>query len=111
MRKNRVENSYTQNNHFIAFRLEGGPSNQSAIGTWVKVTVGGTTQLREVKAGRSHNGVCSTLVQHFGLGTVDHVDTVQVFWPSGNVQSFGPLDAESFYRLSEGDDTPYKLDW
>ncbi|NOZ02780.1 MAG: CRTAC1 family protein [Deltaproteobacteria bacterium] len=105
------ENLVGQDNHFVAFRLEGKPSNRSAIGAWVMVTTGETTQMREVKAGRSHNGMGSTLVQHFGLGAADHVSGVQVRWPSGNVQAFGALAADRFYGLSEGDESPQELDW
>lgn len=105
------ENLVGQDNRFVAFQLEGTPSNRSAIGAWIKVTAGGVTQLREVKAGRSHNGMGSTLIQHFGLGGVIAVDTVEVRWPSGNVQTFGQLEADRFYRIREDDDNILVLDW
>jgi len=105
------ENLVGQDNRFVALKLEGGPSNRSAIGAWVKVTAGGVTQLREVKAGRSHNGMCSTLVQHFGLAASDVVDTVEVRWPSGNTQTFGPMEPDRFYRIVESDDAVQELDW
>lgn len=105
------ENRVGQDNRFVAFRLEGVASNRSAIGAWVTVTAGGTTQLREVKAGRSHNGMGSTLVQHFGLAANDSVDSVTVRWPSGTTQSHGPLEPDGFYRIVEGAAEVEPLDW
>jgi len=75
------------------------------------VTANGTTQLREVKAGRSHNGMGSTLIQHFGLSIAATVDTVTVRWPSGTTQSHGPLEPDGLYRIVEGAQDVESLAW
>ena len=51
----------------VLLRLEGTQSNRSAIGARVRLTAGGTTQIREIKAGSSYLGE-SDLRVHFGLG-------------------------------------------
>jgi hypothetical protein len=40
-----------------------------------------------------------------GLGQVNRVDQVEVAWPSGRVDRFGPLDADHAYDLREADPT------
>jgi hypothetical protein len=39
---------------------------------------------------------------HFGLGTTDKIEYVQVRWPSGLVEKFQGLKADSIHDLKEG---------
>ncbi len=103
------ENRIGQDHRFVAFSLRGTWSNRSALGARVTVTAGGMSQVREVRAGKGHNGMASTLVQHFGLGLADRVDRVEVRWPSGKTQTVGPLAADRFYRVTEGSDAIEEL--
>ncbi len=96
------ENLVGQDNRFVAFLLEGTTSNRSALGARITVTASGMTQVREVRAGKGHNGMASTLVQHFGLGLAGRVDRVEVRWPSGTTEVFGPLGPDRRYRVVEG---------
>lgn len=96
------ENLVGQDNRFVVFFLEGSESNRSAIGARVEVLAGGMRQIREVRAGKGHNGMASTFAQHFGLGLLETVEQVEVRWPSGRRETFGPLRADSFYYLKEG---------
>jgi hypothetical protein len=40
---------------------------------------------------------------HFGLGAATSVDSVEVRWPSGRIDRWTNLDADTGYRLREGD--------
>ena len=40
---------------------------------------------------------------NFGLGEAGRAEGVEVTWPSGRKESFGPLAADRAYRLREGD--------
>jgi hypothetical protein len=68
--------------HWLEVQLEGVRSNRSAIGAKLRLVTGLTVQVREVGAQSSylsHN----SLVQHFGLGTLQMADTLEITWPSG----------------------------
>ncbi len=88
--------------HWITLRLEGSRSNRSAVGAKVVIRTGTRRQTAEVRSGGSyisHND----LRVHFGLGTVATVDQVTIRWPNGTVETVGPLHADRFYAVREGD--------
>jgi hypothetical protein len=72
----------TTGNHWVRLRLEGDGrrSNRSAIGARVVLTAGGHTQQREVAAARGYLSQ-SELTITLGLGKVDTIDRVEIFWP------------------------------
>ena len=39
---------------------------------------------------------------HFGLGSVEHVDRIDVIWPDGSEESFPGRDVDRFVVLSKG---------
>jgi hypothetical protein len=39
---------------------------------------------------------------HFGLGAAETAETIEVRWPEGQVEVFGPLAARRLHRLEEG---------
>ena len=60
----------------------GSPENREAFGTQVLLEVGGRRYLREVMNMRSTGQSASRL--HFGLGTAEVVDRIEVRWPDGS---------------------------
>jgi len=85
---------------WLRLELEGRRSNRSAIGATVTVRAGGITQTRMVRGGSSYLSH-SSLTLTFGLGAAPRADEVEVRWPAGEVQSFGPLPAGRAHRLVE----------
>jgi hypothetical protein len=75
-------------------------SNRSAIGTRVKVTVAGRDQIDEVMSGSSYYSQ-NDLRLHFGLGTAENVDRVEVLWPSGLKESFADVKANQIVVIQE----------
>jgi len=69
-------------NHWIAFDLEGFESNVDAVGAKVELTGDFGTMVREVRGGESY-GITCTFMCRFGLGDFDVVDQAVVKWPSG----------------------------
>jgi hypothetical protein len=45
----------------------------------------------------------SDLRIHFGLGGHEKVDKLEVFWPSGKVETLTNVVADHFYILKEGE--------
>ena len=92
-------------NHWISLSLQGTKSNRLALNTRVRLTVGEMVQTGEVQSGGSYLSQ-NDLRLHFGIGPSDHVDKVEVFWPSGAVETFTQLAADRFYTIAEGNGTP-----
>jgi hypothetical protein len=96
--------------HWIKFKLIGVKSNRTAIGARVKVTAKtepanpaaeAFTQTAEVASGGSYFSQ-SDLRVHFGLDRAAKVDKVEIRWPSGAVDTLGPLEADRLYTVQEG---------
>ncbi len=87
--------------HWISFELGGTKSNKLALNAQVKVTAGGFTQTDEVRSSGSYLSQ-SDLRLHFGLGASPRADKVEVFWPSGKVDTLKDIAADHFYCIEEG---------
>jgi hypothetical protein len=76
-------------------------SGRDAIGARVRVTVGGRTQVREVRAGSSYLSQ-NDLRLHFGLGDAAIVDRIEVTWPSQRVEVVTKVAANQIVTIHEG---------
>ncbi len=85
--------------HSLRLLLTGGPSNRDAIGSRISIQAGGLTLVRQLTAGGSYlsQGDHRLLV---GIGTA-RVAQVEVRWPSGAVQKFPDLPADTLVHLQE----------
>jgi len=94
-------NTNQNSNHRVLFKLEGTRSNRAAIGARVTIHAGGMTQFDEVHGGGSYLSQ-NDLRLHFGLGSADKMDSVQIRWPSGKVEELKDVAADEIYTLVEG---------
>ncbi len=88
--------------HWVSFELSGIKSNRMAIGARLKLTAGGVTQTDEVHSGGSYLSQSDQRV-HFGLGDTTRIDSLEIHWPSGKVETMQNLDADHFYSILEGE--------
>ena len=80
-------------NRSLRLRLhQPGTRNLDALGAEVRVTAGGLTQRRVARTGGSYLSQGDPALT-FGLGALAQAEKVEVRWPDGTVQEFGPLDA------------------
>jgi enediyne biosynthesis protein E4 len=86
--------------NWLLIKLVGTASNRSAIGARVRVTLNGRTQMREIKSGGSYLSQ-SDLRAHFGLGTADRVDRLEIRWPSGRMQSLTNVRSNQVLTVRE----------
>jgi hypothetical protein len=86
----------------LVVRLMGKQSNRDGVGTRLRLTTGPRTQIREVKAGSSYLGQ-NDLRQHFGLGTIQRVDRLEVRWPSGRNEVVPNVSANQIITIREGE--------
>jgi thiol-disulfide isomerase/thioredoxin len=93
-----------ENGH-LRITLEGTVSGRDAFGAVVRVKSAAGTQTK-IKTGGTGYLAQSDPRLLFGLGTSESVSAVKVTWPSGLVQSFGPMPAHSSWKLVEGRKEP-----
>lgn len=90
-------------NNWITLKLSGSVSNRSAIGARVRIkaVINGseTWQMRHVSG---QNGYCGqNLELHFGLGDANKIDSVLVYWPSGQLQVLDQVIANQVLNIKE----------
>ncbi|HWZ82491.1 MAG TPA: CRTAC1 family protein [Terriglobales bacterium] len=88
-------------NHRVLFHLIGTKSNRAAIGARVTLHAGGMTQFDEVRGGGSYLSQ-NDLRLHFGLGSASKIDSVEVRWPNGKLETFKDVSADKIYTIVEG---------
>jgi hypothetical protein len=96
-----LRNRGVSGRHWVSFDLAGTKSNRMAIGARVKLVAGGVTQTDEVHSGGSYLSQNDTRL-HFGLGSAQKIDRVEIRWPSGAVETLTALAANQFYSVLEG---------
>jgi hypothetical protein len=81
--------------HWLSVRLVGRPPNHDAIGAVVKITIGDQTQARPRLSGGSYLSQHDPRL-HFGLGTHNNVDRLEVVWPDGSQQVMTDVPGDRF---------------
>jgi predicted nucleotidyltransferase len=87
---------------WITLRLVGTTSNRSAIGAKVTIRTGARQHVAEVRSGGSYISHNDTRL-HFGLGTASTVQQATIRWPTGVIETLGPLAVDRFYVAREGE--------
>ena len=95
----------TEGGRFVAFRLEGNPSNRDAVGACVTVQSGRFRRVVRRVGGGSYLSASDTRI-HLGLGDVERLDSVEVRWPSGRIDRFRDVPADGGFRIREGASRP-----
>jgi hypothetical protein len=88
--------------NWIKIKLVGTHCNRTAIGARVRVITGKHKQMDEVHSGDSVMSQ-SDLRLHFGLGSAETVDTIEVTWPTTRkVERFTQVTANQILTIREG---------
>jgi hypothetical protein len=88
-------------NHSVRFKLEGTKSNRDGIGAVVRVTSGSDKQWKMLRSGSSYLAQ-SELVLTFGLGAQAKADSVEIQWPSGQVDKLSNIDGGLTVTVQDG---------
>ncbi|HKY42955.1 MAG TPA: CRTAC1 family protein [Pyrinomonadaceae bacterium] len=88
-------------NNSILIKTVGVKSNRSGIGARVTVVSGDLTQVDEVRSGDSYISQ-SDLRLHFGLEKRTKIDSIQVRWPSGNIDKITGVGVNRVITIKEG---------
>jgi hypothetical protein len=88
--------------NWLSLTLVGTKSPRDAVGARVTVTVGDRRLMEDVRGGGSYLAHSDSRV-HAGLGSATRVDAVDVRWPGGATDHVGPLEANQFLIIKEGE--------
>lgn len=91
-------NDLEEDTHFAVVRLVDSGSNREAVGARVHLTIGDTTQMRELRSGNGY--VSANAVEaHFGIGASETIDQLEVHWPDGSVTTTTDVPGDRHYFL------------
>jgi len=96
-----LKNNGVPGRHWVSFELQGTKSNRLAIGARLRLVTGGVTQTEEIHSGGSYLSQ-NDLRVHFGLNSATKIDSLEIRWPSGKIETIKNLEADKFYAILEG---------
>ena len=96
-----LRNGGTPGANSLLVRLVGTRSNRNAIGARLRLTAGGKTHVREVRAGSSYLGQHDLRV-HFGLARATAIDRVEIRWPNGQMETVANVGVNQIVTIAEG---------
>jgi len=95
-----LRNDGGNRNHWLMIHAIGTQSNRDGIGTRIHLTAGGKTQTRDITSSSGYLSQ-SDYRAHFGLGTLDRAERIELHWPSGAVQVLENVAADQVLIVKE----------
>lgn len=97
-----LKNEGEKANHWITLELGAKQGNPLAIGARVKITTGKIIQTEEIRSGGSYLSQ-NDLRVHFGLGAATKIDSIEIRWNSGKIETIKDIEVDKFYAVLEGE--------
>jgi hypothetical protein len=98
-------NTTSSTNNYVKLRLKGRLSNRNGIGTRIDYYVNGAHRVHYTQSGENY--LCQNSQNFiFGLGTYNQIDSLQLNWQSGLVDTYYNISANSLHVLTEGETRP-----
>jgi hypothetical protein len=88
-------------NRSVRLKLMGAKSNRDGIGAVVRLSSGGESQTQMLRSGSSYLS-SSELVLTFGLGQRDKADSIEIRWPSGQLDHLSNVAGGQTITATEG---------
>ncbi len=88
-------------NHFLEVLLVGTKSNRDGIGATLKLTSEGFVHVEQSKGGMSYMSASDPRI-FFGLGKRTKIESLEINWPSGQVQKLTNLPVDQIIAVKEG---------
>lgn len=88
-------------NNWLSVHLVGTKSNRDGLGSVLKLTSEGFTQIEQAKGGMSYMAANDPRI-HFGLGKRKTIESLQITWPSGQVENLSKVPINQIITVKEG---------
>jgi len=98
-------NTTSSTNNYVKLRLKGRLSNRNGIGTRIDYYVNGTHRVHYTQSGENY--LCQNSQNFiFGLGAYNQIDSLQLKWQSGVVDTYYNISANALHVLTEAETRP-----
>lgn len=87
-------------NNWLKVKLIGEQSESSGIGSRVEIHTNDRLLIREIYGGSSHESQ-NTTIAHFGLGTINQIDSLVIKWNRGHTQILLDVEANQTLEVRE----------
>lgn len=87
-------------NHYLKVKLEGEGKNRFGTGAKITIFQNGKKQYLEQMPTRGYQSSVSPTL-HFGLGSIDKIDSLEIVWQSGKVERQTVVKADQLLTLAE----------
>ncbi len=88
-------------NHWLSVLLVGTKSNRDGIGASLKISSQGFIHVEQAKGGMSYMSANDPRI-HFGLGKRTKIDSLEIAWPSGQVDRLTNVPVDQIIAVKEG---------
>jgi hypothetical protein len=88
--ENTSEDNQENSPHYLSVKLRGDTMNRNGLGAWIELYYEGKQQAYEQTPFRGYLSTIQ-LEAHFGLGYVEKIDSLVVFWPNGKKQTINQV--------------------
>jgi hypothetical protein len=88
-------------NHWLTVQLIGTKSNRDGIGASLKLNSEGFVEVEQAKGGMSYMSASDPRI-HFGLGKRTKIESLEITWPSGQVDRLTNLSIDQIIAVKEG---------
>ena len=88
-------------NHWLTVQLIGTKSNRDGTGASLKLTSEGFVHVEQAKGGGSYMSASDPRI-HFGLGKRTKIESLEITWPSGQVDRLTNLSPDQIIAVKEG---------
>jgi hypothetical protein len=95
-----LRNNKGNQNNWLTLNLIGQTSNRDGVGSRIKLTAGGKVQIAQKKSTTGYISQNDPRI-HFGLAKNDHVERVEIKWPSGKLQVLENIKANQIINVKE----------
>ena len=95
-----LRNDSSNQHHWLQIQLGGTRASRDGVGAVVSVEAGGQRQLAEVHSGRGFQGHFGSRL-HFGLGTLERVDRIEIRWIGGETQVLESVPTNAWIHIAQ----------
>jgi len=88
-------------NHWLEVFLVGTKSNRDGVGSTLKLTSEGFTQMKQRQGGGGYMSASDPRI-HFGLGQRKSIETLEITWPSGTIDKLTNVPINQIVAVKEG---------
>jgi hypothetical protein len=95
-----LRNDGGNNNNWIGIRLQQKFKNRFALGSTIRLVASGIEQVRQTGTQGTYFSQ-NTLTEHFGLQSIEMVDSVEISWPTGKSKLLVNVPVNQILEINE----------